>query len=320
MKVRHSIIAAFMGKTKDRFSEYGESKTPIEKINMVGQVKGVEGVEIIFPYECEDVDAVKKTLSDNNLVISAVNVNIKAEPNLVNGSSSVPDAIARHRAIEIIQQGKEMATQLGADKVTCCPLSDGYDYLFQLNYADAWKNMVAVFKTAAQYKPEIPLYLEYKSQETRVQCILDTVAKTICMIRDIDESNLGITIDYGHSIMVGESPAEAVCLAESSGIPYYIHVNDNNKKWDWDLIPASRNPWDYMEMFFYLKHFNYQGWLTADMSPIRLDYVNAFRRGVLATERIIKAVERLDQDNVLALMKSRKSLEIMEMLEAALFR
>ena len=312
MKVRHSIIAAFMGKTKDRFSEYGEVKTPVEKINMVGQVEGVEGVEIIFPYECEDVGAVKKALADNRLEISAVNVNIKAEANLVNGSSSVPDIQARNRAIEIIQQGKEMAIELGADKVTCCPLSDGYDYLFQLNYQDAWKNMVDVFREGAGYKPEIPLFLEYKSQETRVQCILDTLAKTICMIRDIGADNMGITIDYGHSLMVGESPAEAVCLAQSSGIPYYIHVNDNNKLWDWDLIPGTRNPWDYLEMFFYLKHFNYQGWLTADMSPIRLDYIKAFRRGVLRTEQAISAVNRLDQEKVLHLMQQRKTLEIIQ--------
>jgi xylose isomerase len=194
-------------------------------------------------------------------------------------------------------------------------LSDGYDYLFQVDYQEAWRNMVSTFKQAACYRSDIRLFLEYKVSETRVQCFLDSAAKTMCMIHDIDEPNLGITIDVGHALWVGETPAESVCLAQTRGIPYYIHINDNNRKWDWDLIPATRNLWDYLEMFVYLKKFNYEGWVTSDMSPMRLNPIDAFERTIATTEKMIEIVERFDSDTLFAMMADGKTVETLQWLE-----
>jgi xylose isomerase len=315
MKIKQAIITGFMGKLKDRFSEYHESKTPEEKIAAVARVKGAKGVEIVYPYELQDLGVIKKALKKYHLGVAAVNVNIKGEPEFVKGSSSVNSKKLRDKAIQFICNGMDTAVKLGTDKVTCCPLSDGYDYLFQVDYQQAWKNMVSTFKEAARHRKDIRLFLEYKGSETRVNCYLDTAARTICMIHDIGEPNLGITIDVGHSLMVGETVAESICLAQSSGIPYYIHINDNNRKWDWDLIPGTRNLWDYMELFFYLKKFNYQGWVTSDMSPVRLDPVQAFSRTIETTERMIQLAKRLDSKKLFNLMRQEKTLEIMKFLE-----
>jgi len=135
------------------------------------------------------------------------------------------------------------------------------------------------------------------------------------MIHDIDEPNLGITIDFGHALWVGETPAESVCLAQTRGIPYYIHINDNNRKWDWDLIPATRNLWDYLEMFVYLKRFNYEGWVTSDMSPMRLNPIDAFERTIATTEKMIEIVERFDSDRLFTMMADGKTVETLQWLE-----
>jgi xylose isomerase len=135
------------------------------------------------------------------------------------------------------------------------------------------------------------------------------------MIHDINEPNLGITIDVGHALIAGETVAESLCLAQSYGIPFYIHINDNNRKWDWDLIPATRNLWDYLEMFLYLKKFNYKGWVTSDMSPVRLDPIEAFSRTIETTERMIQLAKRLDSKKLFNLMRQEKTLEIMKFLE-----
>jgi len=315
MEIKQAIITGFMGKLKDRFSEYHESKTPEEKIAAVAKVKGAKGVEIVYPYELQDLDVIKKALKKYHLGVAAVNVNIKGEPEFVKGSSSVNSKKLRDKAIQFLCEGMDVAKKLGTDKVTCCPLSDGYDYLFQVDYQQAWKNMVSTFKEGARHRKDIALFLEYKGSETRVNCYLDTAAKTICMIHDIGEPNLGITIDVGHSLMVGETVAESVCLAQSHGIPFYIHINDNNRKWDWDLIPATRNFWDYLEMFFYLKKFNYRGWVTSDMSPVRLDPIEAFSRTIETTERMIQLAKRLDSKKLFNLMRQEKTLEIMKFLE-----
>lgn len=315
MEIKQAIITGFMGKLKDRFCEYQEVRTPVEKIAAVAKVKGAKGVEIVYPYELQDLDVIKKALKKYHLGVAGVNVNIKGEPEFVKGSSGVNSKKLRNKAIQFLCEGMDVAKKLGADKVTCCPLSDGYDYLFQVDYQQAWKNMVSTFKEGARHRKDIALFLEYKGSETRVNCYLDTAAKTICMIHDIGEPNLGITIDVGHSLMVGETVAESVCLAQSHGIPFYIHINDNNRKWDWDLIPATRNLWDYLEMFFYLKKFNYKGWVTSDMSPVRLDPVEAFSRTIETTERMIQLAKRLDSKKLFNLMRQEKTLEIMKFLE-----
>jgi xylose isomerase len=244
-----------------------------------------------------------------------VNVNIKGEPEFANGSSSVSSKEIRNKAIQILRDGMDVAAQLGVDKVTCCPLSDGYDYLFQMNYQEAWQNMVSTFKEAACHRRDIRLFLEYKGSETRVHCFLDTAARAVCMVQAISEPNLGVTLDFGHSLFVGETPAESVCLLQSSGIPYYIHINDNDRKWDWDLIPATRNLWDYLEMLFYLKEFKYNGWVTSDMHPARLDQVKAFERTIATTEKMIEIVNRLDSGKIFSMMKEGKTLETLRWLE-----
>jgi xylose isomerase len=315
MEIKQAIITGFMGKLKDRFCDYHEARTPQEKIAAVAKVKGAKGVEIVYPYECEDIEGVKKALKKHRLGVAAVNVNIKGEPEFVNGSSSVNTKKLRDKAIRFICEGMDVAAKLGTDKVTCCPLSDGYDYLFQADYQQAWKNMVATFKEGSRHRKDIRLSLEYKGSETRVNCYLDTAAKTICMIQDIDEPNLGITIDVGHALFMGETVAESLCLAESKGIPYYIHINDNNRKWDWDLIPATRNPWDYLEFFFYLKKFNYHGWVTSDMSPMRLDPIKAFERTIATTEKYIKIANRIDSGKLISMIKGEKTIDTMKWLE-----
>lgn len=315
MNVKQAIIMAFMGKKKDRFSEYHAAKTPLEKIAAIAQVPGAQGVEIVYPYELQDVAAIKQALQDHNLGVAAVNANIKGEPEFVGGSSSVPVTATRDRAVQFIKEALDVAAELGADKVTCCPLSDGYDYFFQMNYQTAWQNMVDTFKQAARHRQDIRLFLEFKSSETRVHCFLDSAAKTLCMIRAINEPNLGVTLDFGHAIYAGENPAESIALLESEKVPYYIHINDNDKKWDWDLIPATRNLWDYLEMLFYLRQYHYQGWMTSDMSPVRLDPVRAFERTIATTNKLMAMVERWDSAALLALMQEGKTLETLQWLE-----
>jgi len=320
MEIKQAIIMAFMGKTKDRFCEYHEAKTPTEKIAAIADVKGAQGVEIVYPYELQDVGAAKKALDAHNLGIAAVNVNIKGEPEFMNGSSSVSSKAIRDKAIEMIRKALDVAAELGADKVTCCPLSDGYDYLFQMNYREAWRNMVSTFKEAACHRRDIQLFLEYKSSETRVHCFLDSAARALCMVRDINEPNIGITMDFGHSLLVGENPAESICLIHESGVPYYVHINDNDGKGDWDLIPATRNLWAYLEMLFYLKELDYNGWVTSDMSPTRLETVPAFERTIATTNKMIDMVNGLDSAKILSMMKAGKTIETLQWLEEQILK
>ena len=144
---------------------------------MVNKIPGVTGVEIVYPYETEEASYTKQLFEDHGLSFAAVNANIKKETKWVPGALSRSDATLRQSAVEIIKKAKDYAKAVGAPLVTCCPLSDGYDNLFQVDYPKAWRRMVESVAEAADYLPEIPLFIEYKINETRVHCHLDNCAK-----------------------------------------------------------------------------------------------------------------------------------------------
>jgi len=166
--MKQSIITAFLGRTQDRFSEYQEPTSLEERLDLVVKIPGVDGVEIVYPYETEEAGVTKKMFNDRGLNFAAINANIKKETQWVPGALSRSNPDIRQGAIEIIKKAKDYAKAVGAPLVTCCPLSDGYDNLFQVDYPKAWRNMVEAVAEAADYLPEVPLFIEYKINETRV--------------------------------------------------------------------------------------------------------------------------------------------------------
>ena len=169
----------------------------------------------------------------------------------------------RKKAIRFIKEAEEFARDVGAKKVTCRPLGDGYAFSFQSEYSHCWKYLVEGFGEAGSYLPEIPLFIEYKPNENRGRCFIDTAAKVLCLLHDIGIHEMGVTIDFGHSTYGGENPEEAVSLVAESPYPMYIHINDNDGWWDWDFFVGSRNFLSYIEFLYYLQEYGYDDYLTS---------------------------------------------------------
>src|SRR5450759_905452 len=233
--MKHAVITAFLGKLRDRFCEYQEPLSIKEKLERLTHIPGVSGAEVVHPYEVESAEVMQSYLNGLKLGVAAVNVNIKADPTFACGSLCSadpavacgllcsPDPAVRRKELGMIMAAKDYAKELGADKVTCCPLSDGYDYPFHTDYRKSWSRMVDVVREAAAYLHEIPLFMEYKPSETRVHCTLDSAAKALLLCDAVANPNLGVTSDFVRSVYGGESPAEALALVAVSGFPYYVH-------------------------------------------------------------------------------------------------
>lgn len=291
---KHAVITAFISKTKDRFHEYNSVKTFEERLQIAASLQGFSGVEIIYPYEIADSELCLKLLKKYGLYVAAVNVNIKAEPEFRQGGLTSNNSAIRKRAIDFIKQAKDFAKAIGANKVTCCPLGDGYEFNFNCDYTKMWRYLVDTLAEAASYLPEIPLFIEYKPSETRGRCFIDTAAKTLCLLNDIQNKAMGVTLDYGHSKYGGDNPAEVLALLANSPYPYYIHINDNNGKWDWDYMVGSNNYLAYVEFLYYLKKFNYDDFLTSDTSPTRWDIKGTFEANSRLTNKIWQLLSLID--------------------------
>ena len=319
-EVKFALITGFVSKTKDRFHEYNEEKSLAERLEMVSQMEGMSGVEVIFPYEVNDAASLKSLLIQYNLGIAAVNVNVKAEPEFRNGGLTSTDPAVRRNAVQFIRDAKDFAQSVGADKVTCCPLGDGYEFAFQCDYAQMWKFLIETFGEAGAYKPEIPLFIEYKPSETRGHCFVDTAAKALCLLNEIGIQEMGITMDYGHSKYGQENPAEVVALLAKSRFPYYIHINDNNGRWDWDLMVASHNFLEYVEFIYYVQEYGYSDYLTSDTSPTRWDIRGTFEANARMTRKIWDRLNGLDRMEFAGLIRGGDFLKTWKFVEANIFK
>jgi xylose isomerase len=319
-KMKQSIITAFLGRSQDRFSEYHKPTSLTERLDLVVKIPGVDGVEIVYPYETEEAVSTKKMFDDRGLSFAAVNANIKKEAQWVPGALSRNDENLRQGAIDIIKKAKDYAKIVGAPLVTCCPLSDGYDNLFQIDYPKAWRNMIEAVAQAADYMPEIPLFLEYKINETRVHAQLDNCAKTILFLRDVGNKATGVTIDFGHALLAKENPAQVLALCEETGTDYYLHTNDNDFNFDWDLISGSRNFLHTVEFLFYAKEYSYDKYFTADASPRIFDRVDFFTEHAEMNLALWNLVDKLDRKKYRQLMHEEKHMDLMKLVRKEIYR
>ncbi|GAB5520103.1 MAG: TIM barrel protein [Rhodothermales bacterium] len=318
---KNAVITSFVSKTKDRFHEYNEEKTLPERLSMVSAMEGVTGVEVVFPYEVLDEAAAMKALvAENDLAIAAVNVNIKGEPQFRDGGLSSTDKAVRDEAISYIHRAKDYAAAVGADKVTCCPLADGYEFSFQYDYATARRNILDTLGRAADYRREIPLFVEYKPSETRGRCYLDTAAKTLCALNDIGIRELGVTLDFGHALYGNEHPAEALALLAESDFPYYLHINDNNGRWDWDYMVGTHHLLSFIEFLFYAQEYGYDDFFTSDTSPTRWDIRGTFEVNARLSDKLWKRLYAIDRDELKRRIAAGDYLHTWRFIEDELLR
>jgi len=317
--LKMAIITGFLSQTRDRFHEYN---TPLDldaKFELLAGIDGYDGVEIVYPYEVKDPQATRNVLDKYNLKTAAVNVNVKAEPEFRNGGLTSTDPVIRAKAVTLIKEAKDFAAAVGADKVTCCPLGDGYEFSFQYDYAAAWKHLVETIGAAADYNRDIPLFIEYKPSETRGRCFVDTAAKALCLLNDIQSDTMGVTLDFGHSMYGNENPAEAVALLAESRHRYYVHVNDNDGKWDWDYFCGTKHFLEYVEFLYYLKKYDYTDYLTSDTSPTRWDIRGTFEANSRLTNKLWNLLDSIDINALEALIEKGDYLATWQFIERNIF-
>lgn len=319
-EIKQGVIIGFLGNTQDRFSQYQQSATTAQKLDIVSKIEGFSGVEIVFPYETSTAEETVALMKERNLEFAAVNVNVKKEEEWVAGSMSRANKGVRERAVQMIKDAKDYAKAVGAPHVTCCPLSDGYDMLFQVNYREAWKNLVDTFGEAADYLPEIPLFIEPKYSETRVHCHIDSTSKALLLLKEIGNPNMGVTLDMGHSLQSQENPAQMMLTTLDCGYDVYVHTNDNDTKADWDLIGASRHFLHYVELMFWAREVGYNKYFTTDASPRIFDMTGFFNRHSEVTKGVWNLAGKLDRKKYMELMTEENWVELMRLVNKEIYR
>jgi xylose isomerase len=296
--VKHSVMISLMGRHADRFHEYQPARPLSERLEMVRQVEGVEGIEVVYPNDFADVEESSAAIRNCGLPLSAVNLNVKTEKKWQGGSFTAPDPQLRAEAVADLKMAMDLAVELDSGMVTCCPLIDGHNYNFQVDYERQWTWLEEAVAEAAQHQPDVKLSFEYKLNESRNFAILGDMGRALYLCERLGLPNVGVTLDVGHALMARETPAEMACLAAKSGRLFYVHFNDNGREWDWDMLPGSVNCWDLIETLFYLDRLNWQGWLCYDVLTRNGNPIEQMNTTIAVMEAAEKLLARIGLDDL----------------------
>ncbi len=316
MQNKYSIITGFMGLVKDRFIDYQPARTMEEMVKMASKIKGCSGLEVVYPQNFTDPKELKKLLGAYNLGVSTVNLNVKGEEYWRYGSFTSTDPVIRQRALDRMKQAIDCAAELECGIVTCALLNDGSDYPFEIDYKEAFENALEGITKAAEYNPDIKISLEYKQSEPRIHCFLNNAGKMAYFLQLTGKDNVGVTLDVGHALQCLEVPADSAAFLGATGKLFYVHVNDNYRNWDWDMVPGMVNFWDYIEFAYTLRELKYDGWITADVFPQRYDPIQIMEKTFSWMDDIFAIADKIDRTKLKQMQNELKTFEIMDYIRS----
>ncbi len=242
-----------------------------KQLDMLATVEGITGVALAWPCQFKDGAVVKKNLANHGLKLGTVDTDIYTEAKFRNGSLSNRDHKIRQAAIDRIKGAIDAALDAGAPDINLWLGHDGFEYAFAGHYQDAWKWIVDGLQEIAEYNSRMPISIEPKCKEPRANQYIANTGKALMLVNKIDRPHLGITLDFGHSLASLENPAECAVLAMMENRLQQIHLNDNYRDWDHDLIPGTVTVWEHLEFFYWVRKLGYDGWFCLDIFPYRED-------------------------------------------------
>jgi xylose isomerase len=199
----------------------------------------------------------------------------------------------------MVAAAMDIAAELGADIVSTCPLFDGYDYPFQMDYTAAWERCVDTLQRATAHRRDICLVLEYQAHEPHSHILVHDVGSALHVCGEVDAPNLGVNLDVGHALAAGDSPSEAACLLHRKGLLRYVHYNDNTGEGgDWDMISGSVHFWHWVEFLYTLRKIGYRGWLSGDIASKHVDPLKAYQTNARMLSSMCALVERVGEGRI----------------------
>ena len=285
------------GQFVDRYAGdgYGPPRSTEEMLDAAAQVQGLTYLDINVPFATDSLNAhdVKTMLDDRGLKCRATTPHIYMRE-YSRGAFTNPDSELRLRTRNRVEEAVEAAAVLDAGYVKFWPGQDGYDYPGQVDYEQIWGYTVNAMREICEKHSDVQFAIEYKPKEPRVRMTLANAPKTLLAIQETGVDNLGIVMDFGHSLMAGESPTESLLMINRYEKLVSAELNDNWLDWEDDLSFASVQLFETMEYLLALKSIEWKDPLLLDQFPFRENPVAAVARSIETIEMLSEACTRVD--------------------------
>lgn len=305
---RFSAGIWMFGRFVDRFATdgYGPEISMPDAIRAAATVEDLEAVDLNFPFwgPGASLASVRSALEETGLRAQAITPEIYTRK-FRRGAFTNPDPKVRQEAIDLVTRATEVGQELGVEYMKIWPGQDGFDYPLQADPRRLWELSVEGMQKVAQAHPGLPFAIEYKPKEPRTHMFFSSAARTLLAIEDIGLDNVGVLIDFGHSMYGTESPAAAVELCLARGRLIDVDLNDNFRSWDDDMTVGSVHLVETLEFLLSLKRAGWDKPWKLDQFPFREDPVEAARASVRMLSALLEITDRID-DGELAAARERQ--------------
>ncbi len=302
-----SVILGNLGSAADRFltTGYRPEKSLHDLFSAAQTLPNLKAIELVEGWHVtpDNVNTIKKELERTGLQVCSIIPNNFGEIRWGRGSYSSKDPEIRRQAVAGTKAMMDVAAELACPLISLWPGQDGYDYSFQADYDAEHGWLAESLRECADYRKDIRVSLEPKIKEPRTHSYISTVPATLLLVDEINRPNVGVTIDVGHSLVAYENMAESVVLLKRNGNKlFHLHMNDNYRLWDDDMIVSSVHLIEFLELFYWLDRTGYSGWYSVDQYPYREDPVCAVRESLkwmMGLHRLMEKVGRAKMDAVI---------------------
>ncbi len=215
------------------------------------------------------------------------------------GAFTNPDPAVRREAIELTKKGIDAARAAGSNLMTIWLGQDGFDYAFQVDYKQVWDHEIEGIREVCAHDQDCLISIEYKPNEPRSYSLLPDCATTLLAIDEVGAANLGVTLDFAHVLYADEQPAFAAALVARRSRLLGVHLNDGYAKRDDGLMVGAVHAQQTIELLRQIRRDGYEGAIYFDTFPdfTGLDPVKECEVNIATVQRMLKVVDRLEQDN-----------------------
>lgn len=294
-----------------------------EKLEIFSKIKGLTGLVVFYPTAPlpEDPDKIVKLLKDYNLEVSVMEPEVWADRKWKHGGFSTTEKQVRKDIVRILKESIDLAKELDAESVLLWPAHDGFDYPFQTNYRLGWDNLVETVREIGEYDSNVKITIEAKAKDPRQKQYISDTGKALTFVNEVGLDNVGCALDLGHALAAGESLAESVMLLDKYDKLFQIHLNDNYKDADPDMIIGTINFWEVLEFFYYLDKTDYESWSTLDIIAGRDDRIKSLEMATKLTLKYKEMADKLDKhrSEIEENLKGYKFAENLDILTEILF-
>jgi fructoselysine 3-epimerase len=165
----------------------------------------------------------------------------------------------RRDSIAYIREGMESAVALGAPLVSVCP---GHTLHCQTQ-ADGWSRLADSLCQISETAGTLGLQVALEPADRYETDLVQTTGQALAIVREVGHPALGVVLDVGHALVVGESATEAV--RNLGPYLFHVHVDDNQGLRDQHLVPGEGN-FAFPSFVAALAAAGYEGFLCAELS------------------------------------------------------